>query len=243
MKQYEKRKVLSNDHIGENVYKMVLEGCFQGIPGQFYMLRNWENDPILSRPLGLVDVGENTGTFLYMVMGRGTDNFSKIKAGSDISVFGPRGNGFILGDYKKVAIVCGSVGIAPMKYLARNLDCEIDLYAGFREFDFFTEEFEGLVDNIYISSDNGMVGFHGNVLGLMEEVGKEYDMIYACGPIPMLKALSNNLDREKLQLSMEAHMACGFGACLGCGINTIHGIQRVCHDGPVFFASEVDFNA
>lgn len=241
MNKYKKAEIISNDYLGENVYKMVVKGKFEGRPGQFYMLRNWENDPILSRPLGVVDLTEESITFLYMVVGRGTDAFSKLKAGQTISLLGPRGNGFMLGDYNKVAIACGSVGIAPMMLLAKELKCKVDLYAGFRDYDFFVKDFEGLVDNIYISSDNGKVGFHGNVLQLMKEKNIDYDMVFACGPMPMLRAMAKELNNDKLQLSMEAHMACGFGACLGCGIKTKEGTKRVCHDGPVFYASEVDF--
>lgn len=242
MKGYKVGEILSNEHVGENVYKMVVKGQFQGKPGQFYMLRNWENDPILSRPLGLCDLTDDTITFLYMVFGRGTNNFSELKPGVNIKILGPLGNGFTLVENKRVAILSGAVGIAPMYYLAKNLNCKIDLYAGFRDFEFFADEFTDLVDNIYISSDNGKTGFHGNVLELFKETNKKYDFIYACGPNPMLRAICNELESNKVEVSLESHMACGFGVCLGCSIETTKGMKKVCHDGPVFNGDEVIFN-
>lgn len=241
MNKYEKGQIISNDHIGSDVFVMKVRGAYEGKPGQFYMLRDWETDPILSRPLGVVDLTEDSISFLYMVVGRGTDHFSKKKPGEYIELLGPLGNGFDLGNHKKVAIACGAAGIAPMLHLAKNLDCQVDLYAGFRDEDFFLDEFIGHVDNIFISTDSGKVGFHGNVLELMKEKNQDYDMVFACGPMPMLRAMAKELDPEKLQVSLEAKMACGFGVCLGCGIKTVEGTKRVCHDGPVFLASEVVF--
>ncbi|MDO5028649.1 MAG: dihydroorotate dehydrogenase electron transfer subunit [Bacillota bacterium] len=241
MNKYQKGQIISNEPIGSGVYLIKIAGSYQGDPGQFYMLRDWQTDPILSRPLGIVDIEEDSISFLYMVVGRGTDHFSKKKAGEYLELLGPLGKGFDLGDHKKVALASGAAGLAPMLYLAKKLNCQVDLYAGFRDYDFFLDAFKDHVDNIYISSDNGKVGFHGNVLQLMEEKGQDYDMVFACGPMPMLRAMAANLDQDKLQVSLEARMACGFGVCLGCAVETTQGIQRVCHDGPVFYASEVVF--
>ncbi len=241
MNKYERRKIISNEDLGQGVYLMEVEGTYEGQPGQFYMLRDWETDPILSRPLGVVDLEKNSIKFLYMVVGRGTEMFSKKKVGEEIELMGPLGKGFDLGDHKKVAIVAGAAGLAPMLLLAKSLNCQVDLYAGFRDYDFFIDAFKDYVDNIYISSDNGKVGFHGNIVQLMKEKNQTYDMVYACGPMPMLKALAEAVDKEKLQVSLEARMACGFGVCLGCGVKTLEGTKRACHDGPVFLASEVVF--
>lgn len=246
MREYKKFTIVSNEHVGENVYKMILKGKLEGKPGQFYMLRAWHFDPILSRPFSICDLTEDSITFLYMVVGRGTKLFSELESGREVSLLGPLGNGFELVENKKVALVSGSVGNAPMYYLAKALkekNCEIDLYTGFADYDFFTDEFKEVVDNIYISSDHGKVGFHGNVVQLMKEKNKEYDEVCGCGPIPMLRALKMAFPEYNIQLSMEARMACGFGACLGCAIETTSGIEKVCKDGPVFRSEEVVFNA
>ncbi len=245
MNNYKEVKILENTHIGENVYKLVVEGKFEGRPGEFYMLRNWDKDPLLSRPIAVCDLDENSLTMLYMVFGRGTRDFSKLLSGQTISVMGPLGNGFKTFGYKKVAIVAGSVGIAPMYYLAKNLDCKIDIYAGFANDSFFIDEFKEIVDNIYISSDSGKVGFHGNVVELIKSVGKidEYDQIFVCGTNPMAKAMMNNFDNSIMQVSFEARMACGLGVCLGCAVKTTEGMKRACVEGPVFNASEVILDA
>lgn len=243
MKEYKNFKIISNKHIGENVYEMKISGNLKGNPGQFYMVRNWELDPFLSRPFSICDLDDESITFLYMVVGRGTDLFSKMKSGDEISLLGPLGKGFKISKNKKIALVSGSVGIAPLYYLGKKLECDIDLYAGFGNDKFFVDRFEDYVDNIYISSDLGTVGFHGNVVELMKDKNKKYDEIIACGPTPMLKALNKEFSDTTRQLSLEARMGCGFGACLGCAVKTTEGIKRVCHDGPVFLGEEVIFDA
>lgn len=238
---YIESEILSNERVGDDVYKLVLSGNFEGQPGQFYMLKNWDLHPLLSRPFSICDITADTITFLYLVVGTGTRLLKDLHKGDKISLLGPLGNGFEFGDYKKVAIVSGGIGIAPMLYLAKKLNCQVDLYAGFRDYDYFIKEMSPYVDNIFLSSDTGMVGHKGNVLEIYND--NKYDQVYACGPNPMLNALKNVSDQEKLQLSLESHMACGIGACLGCTVNTTDGMKRVCVDGPVFTSSEVFFDA
>ncbi|MDO5719059.1 MAG: dihydroorotate dehydrogenase electron transfer subunit [Tissierellia bacterium] len=233
--------VLSNEKVGDNVYKLMLKGNFEGEPGQFYMLKNWDLFPLLSRPLSICDISRDTITFLYLVVGKGTKLLSELHNGDHISLLGPLGNGFKIDEYKKVAIVSGGIGIAPMLYLAKRLNCKIDLYAGFREYDYFIKDLSPYVDNIYLASDLGAVGQKGNILTIYED--KDYDQVFACGPNPMLAALKNVSNPKKLQISLENHMACGIGACLGCTVQTNEGMKRVCVEGPVFIAEEVLYNA
>ncbi|MDO5726241.1 MAG: dihydroorotate dehydrogenase electron transfer subunit [Tissierellia bacterium] len=230
-------EILSNEKIGEGVYKMTVSGKFCGEPGQFFMLREENSAQFLPRPFSICDINENSISFLYLVMGCGTKAYSKLRRGDHISVLGPLGNGFKLKDYDKVAIISGGIGIAPMYYLAKKLNCKIDLYAGFRDYSYFIDELRPFVNEIKISSDLGLEGTKGTVLAIYED--KKYDQIFACGPTPMLKAIKTKIDLNKAQLSLENHMACGTGACLGCVTKTTAGLKRVCTEGPVFMSNEV----
>lgn len=262
---YRKVKILENTNIYENVFKMVIDFPSNAKAGQFCMLRNWALNPILSRPISICDSDEKTLTFLYIVIGKGTKLLSEQKPNEFIHVLGPLGNGFDLesvlkksqGDdiqeyqipnssRKRVALISGGIGIAPLLLLAKNLfknNIEVDLYAGFRDLNYFTDEFQPYVSGIKISSENAMAGVKGNVLTIFED--KKYSAIYACGPNKMLQAIQSHIQANHmspLQLSLEAHMACGIGACLGCTVKTKNGMSRVCVEGPVFDSKEVIFH-
>lgn len=236
--------IISNEEIENNIYKIVLDGDFSGEVGQFFMLRGWEGlDPLLPRPISIADMNDDGQlTLLYEVRGRGTHIISKLRQGDKLSLLGPLGSGFnITGQEKNVALVSGGVGIAPLLYLSRKLNCKVDLYCGFRDVSYFTNEFSKYVENIYITTETGTEGHKGFVTDILDT--KKYDSIYSCGPIPMMNSLYNITDDiNKLQLSMESRMACGIGACLGCTIKTTKGMKRVCKEGPVFSGSEVCFN-
>ena len=244
---YQRVKIIENVQIYENVYKMVVSCNIPCKPGQFCMLRNWNLDPILSRPISICDADENSMTFLYLVVGKGTKLLSMLKAKDEIQILGPLGNGFTIGNYKKVALISGGIGIAPLLLLAKKLHefgIKADLYSGFKDLNYATESFEPHVSKIYLASESGAIGTKGNVLHIFED--QEYDMIYACGPNRMLEALkqfvTSNMSCD-LQLSLESHMACGIGACLGCTVKTTEKMSRVCMEGPVFNAKEVVFDA
>lgn len=237
---YKAGEIISNEKLIDDVYIMKIRGDFEGRPGQFYMVKSWDSYPLLSRPLSICDLDGDTISFLYLVVGKGTKMFSDLKEGEKIKLLGPLGNGFKLNEGKS-AIVAGGIGLAPMKYLARSLDVNPDLYVGFKDKAYFIEEMEDLVGNIFISSDTGNVHTKGNVLDVYEN--KNYKTIYACGSNPMLNALKKVVDADSIQLSLEAHMACGIGACSGCTVMTDDGYKKVCHDGPIFEAREVRLDA
>lgn len=223
---------------------MELKGDFIAEPGQFFMVRTWDIDPILSRPFSVCDIRDGNIVFLYLVVGKGTNILKNLKIGSFVDVLGPLGYGFRYKNIKKTAIVSGGIGIAPMLLLAKKLKeqgSSIDFYAGFREEDYFLEYLRQYVDNIYISSDSGKVGIKGNVLTIFND--NSYDAVFSCGPNIMLKNLAEITDKSKLQVSLESNMACGIGACLGCNINTISGGKRICVEGPVFYAKEVYYES
>lgn len=234
--------VYSNIEISPNIYKLILEGDFKGKPGQFYMLKGWEaSDPFLPRPISIADLEDGKISFLYEVRGKGTHIVSKLKKGDSLSILGPLGNGFDLESGQKIALISGGVGIAPMLYLAKNLKVPVDLYSGFRTKGYFIEEIKPYVDNIYISTEDGSEGHKGFIIDLFDP--NKYDLVITCGPTPMMEAVMKICRGiVPVYVSMENRMACGIGACLGCTVETIRGMERVCKEGPVFKGEEVVVN-
>ncbi|WP_368489873.1 dihydroorotate dehydrogenase electron transfer subunit [Clostridium sp. BJN0013] len=250
---YRVEKVFKNRQISENLYELEIQGNFEGIPGQFYMLRCWDMEPVLWRPISIHYMDEKRIVFLYHVTGRGTKKLSSLKSGDQMKILGPLGNGFYIKDIirKNIAIITGGIGIAPMLYLAENIrekikadkllyrDYKLDLYAGFRDNTYCMEEFNSLVDNIYISTETGLEGKKGYITDIFNP--EKYDVVLCCGPQVMMKKVVN-MCREKqvtVYVSMENRMACGIGACLVCTCNTIGGNKRVCRDGPVFLGTDI----
>ena len=160
---------------------------------------------------------------------------------------GPLGNGYTIKD-KKAIVIGGGIGIPPMLELSKQLNCEKAMVLGYRDETFLKEEFEALGD-VYVSSDLGTTGIKGTVLDAIKEYGVEGDIIYACGPMPMLRAIKAYAEEKGIeaQISLEERMACGVGACLGCVCKSkekdehthVHN-KRICKDGPVFDAREVE---
>lgn len=242
---YVKGIIHSNIQIARNIYEIKLKRktsrFFYGKPGQFYMLRGWELDPFLSRPISICNVEENIITFLYEVRGRATHIISRLKPGDTLELLGPLGNGFDLNIGKNIAIVSGGIGIAPLIYLMKNMEASMDLYCGFRDEVYYLDEIKDFVGNIYISTENGSVGHKGFVTEIFKP--EKYDNIISCGPLPMMKRVVEMCkDIVPIYVSMESRMACGIGTCLGCTIETISGMKRVCKEGPVFLGREVVFN-
>lgn len=237
MQSYRPCRVIENIEISPGIVKLVLDIKLGARPGQFFMLRadSFREDPILARPLGVSEEKDGKLTCLIQVVGKGTKLFSDLKKGDGVSVLGPLGNGFDLRDDKKIAIVAGGIGIAPLLKLAKNLKTKVDFYAGFADEPYFTTEFKPFVRKIITSSERDEGVF------ILDKLNPDdYDLIYACGPNPMLKALWDKNTKAKIQVSMEAHMACGIGACLGCTVKDRNGeFIRVCKDGPVFDAERI----
>lgn len=239
---YREGVIIENREISKGIFKLVLLGNFTGEPGQFYMLRGWNGlDPFLPRPISIADFQEGNLVLLYEVRGKGTHIISKLREGDKLSLLGPLGNGFEEVEGKKIALVSGSVGIAPLLYLAKSLDSDVELYAGFRSGGYFLDEFKPYVKKINITTEDGSLGQKGIVTEIIKP--EDYDTVVSCGATSMMEALASICkNKTNLWLSMESHMACGIGACLGCAIQTQRGVERVCKEGPVFNASEVIFN-
>ncbi len=233
-------KILENKALGEGFYLLAAEEKNRAQKGQFYMLRAWEHYPVLSRPISVYDADGETVRFLYKVVGQGTEIFASLRAGEEIALDGPHGNGFPkLPDKKRIALVGGGVGIAPLylagkSYKKENPVCTVDIYLGFSGQPVLTDEFEAAADHLSVN-----VG--GFVTDDIDPCA--YDAILACGPTIMMKVLYEKCVKTgtdaPLYVSMENRMACGIGACLVCTCKTAHGRKKVCKDGPVFLGSEV----
>ncbi len=236
---YRNGNILSNIEISPDIYEVILEGDFTGSPGQFYMVRAWnELDPFLSRPISIADIEDGKLKLLYEVRGRGTNIISKLRKGDKLSLLGPLGNTFDLKERGKIALISGGIGIAPMLYLAKRLPGDIDIYSGFRNNVYFLDQIKPYVKDILVSTEDGSTGHKGFVTELFHP--EEYDLVYTCGPTPMMNVVINMCkDKVPVYISMESRMACGIGACLGCTVETIRGMERVCKEGPVFKGEEM----
>jgi dihydroorotate dehydrogenase (NAD+) catalytic subunit len=241
--------------IHEGVYKLVLKHCTSGnlckpFPGQFYMLRSVKSKVFLSRPISIYQTKEKDSVqyveFLILVKGQGTKELCALKTGEMVDVLGPQGNTFIKPEpAEKIAIIGGGIGVAPVAGFASTLKTKTyDFYASFRSGSYGLEIVKA--KKLVITTDDGSVGIHGILpVAFNKETiqNEKYTCVYACGPTPMLKYLQE-LCREcgiKCYLSMEAYMACGMGACLGCTITTVEGNKRCCVDGPVFEGEKLIF--
>lgn len=236
---YKRSKILYNEKLVDNIYKMVCEDENEIKAGQFYMLKI-EGQTLLPRPISICEKEGNKITFLYAVVGKGTEEFSNLCKGDYINLTGPLGNGFnIEEDLGKVALVCGGIGTAPMLELAKRLREKkpngiIDVYAGFRDDIYLKDDLEKYVNKVEISTNTGKHGHKGFVTEIFKP--EEYDTVLCCGPEVMMKAVIKMCKEKNVRIyvSMEKHMACGVGACLVCTCKTKDGFKRTCKDGPVF---------
>ena len=227
-------KILENKYIGEDMYFMKVEGKFEAKMGQFYMLRAWDTYPLLSRPISVHDVNEDSISFLYKVVGEGTKILSNLRVNDEIKLEGPYGNGYenVKG---KVALVGGGIGIAPLYLVAKNIE-DCDAYLGFRKEAILEEEYNEVCNEVNIAIGDTFVT---DILDV-----EKYDYILTCGPTPMMEKLVKMTEgtNTKIMVSLENHMACGVGACLVCTCKTKFGNKKTCKDGPVFKGEDVIFN-
>ena len=247
--------ILSQEQIGTGIFSMWLEAdeiATVAVPGQFVSLYSSDESRLLPRPISICEIdGERKALRLvYRVAGKGTREFSQMKAGDAIQVLGPLGNGFPLkeAEGKKIFLIGGGIGIPPMLETAKRLSGEKKIIVGYRDERFLEKELSQ-VGELHIATEDGSFGVKGNVLDAIRQEGLEADVIFACGPTPMLRALKDYAQEKKVPcwISMEERMACGIGACLACvcqskevdGHSHVHK-KRICKDGPVFLASEVE---
>ena len=236
-------EVLENKFLTKNVLKMILKGDTQYIklPGQFINIKI--NNFYLRRPFSISDYDDNTITIIYKIYGNGTEALSKIHKGEKLDILTGLGNGFNKNPSgNSPLLIAGGVGVPPMYRLCKELinDGKKPIIVfGFnsKEEIFYENEFKDLGVEVYISTIDGSYGKKGFVTDIIKELDY-YTYYYACGPIPMLKAVYNEVNCDG-QLSLEEKMGCGFGACMGCSIKTNKGTKRVCKEGPVFRKEEL----
>lgn len=236
--------VISNTPLTKDVYRMVLEGDTEWItrPGQFV---NIELEGLyLRRPISISDWDERTITIIYKVVGRGTEQMSKMVQGVKLDLLTGLGNGFDTSiESERPLLVGGGVGVPPLYRLAKDLLAQgkqVSVVLGFNTSSeiFYADEFKALGVDLYISTADGSMGVKGFVTDAIREAEIKFDYFYSCGPLPMLKALCDCCEVSG-ELSFEERMGCGFGACMGCSCKTLAGNKRICKDGPVMKREEI----
>ena len=250
--------VLSQERIAQDIYSMWIrtEAALEAKPGQFISMYTNDGSKLLPRPISICEINRAEGSLrvVYRVTGEntGTEEFSRMKAGDVLPVIGPLGNGFPLerAAGKKAFLMGGGIGVPPILELAKQIDCDAkQVIVGYRDSEtFLRDEFEQN-GQVYISTEDGSEGTKGNVMDAIRENGLEADIIYACGPTPMLRAIKAYAEEKGIEcwLSLEERMACGIGACLACVCQTKEkdhhsnvNNKRICKDGPVFLSTEVE---
>jgi len=243
-------KILENKQIATDIFSMTVEKDKLWVdiefnPGQFAMIYLNTGELLLPRPISICDATSNTLHFVYQVVGAGTQIMSAVQPGEQIKILAPLGKGFKVDiQGRKIAIVGGGIGTPPLLFLAKALksqDAEVDAYLGFRKEPILSKEFETTTDRLLIATESGDIGHRGNILEVLQSQSIQYDEIMACGPRPMLDALSKFAASQNIpcQVSMEERMACGIGTCVGCVLQVKGTYLRICTEGPVFYSNEV----
>ena len=247
--------VISQECIAKDIYSMWISTkaiAREAKPGQFVSVYTKDASRLLPRPISLCEIDREKDALriVYRIAGDGTREFSRLRAGDTIDLLGPLGNGFPLEEAKgkRVMLMGGGIGIPPMLETAKAIQGEKIIVSGYRDELFLTEELNA-AGQLYLATEDGSAGTKGNVLDAVKANRLEADLIFACGPTPMLRAIkAYALDKGiPCWVSMEEKMACGIGACLACvckstevdGHSQVHN-KRICKDGPVFLSTEVE---
>ena len=251
--------VVSQKQIGTGIYDLTIqtkEIAAAAKAGQFVSVYSNDASKLLPRPISLCGIDRKAGTLrlVYRVTGEhtGTEEFSRLQAGDTMKIMGPLGNGFTVEKGKKAFLIGGGIGVPPMLQLAKEMKDageNFQIVMGYRDAGtFLLDEFKEQGES-FVATEDGSVGTRGNVLDAIRENHLDADVIYACGPTPMLRALKAYAEEQNMTcyVSMEERMACGIGACLACVCNSTdkdaHSNvknKRICKEGPVFNAKEVD---
>jgi len=251
-------KVMENKQISSDIYDLRIyspEQAKKATAGQFLGIYTGSADKILPRPLSIceIDAADGIMRVIYRIVGGGTMDIAKIKAGEGLRVLGPLGKGYMIdANYRSFAIVGGGLGVPPLLELASGIrkaapDAKIAVYLGFRDKTqvILEDDFKKYADEVTVCTDDGSYGVQGNVIDAMS-TGRLFEVVYSCGPKPMLKALAGYAEQANLPcfVSVEEHMACCIGTCLACAVKakedggtTVN--KRACYDGPVFNAKEL----
>ena len=250
----EKVSVIGNIQLTDDIFDLTIKTkdiAKAVIPGQFINLYSSDESRLLPRPISVCEATGDTVRLVYRVVGEGTKEFSTLKSGYEIFVTGPVGNGydvaFINDNFKSAVLFGGGAGIPPMIELAKRLTIETNVFLGYRDVLFLNEDFPESA-TVHIATEDGSCGTKGNVMDALAQSKITPEIICACGPMPMLRAIKKYAQENNIKayFSLEERMACGVGACLGCVCKTVKTDEhskvenaRVCVDGPVFDAEEV----
>lgn len=251
-------KVTAVTPLAEGIISMWLlapEIVSQAVPGQFISLYCKNRDTLLPRPISLCELNREEGTLriVFRIVGTGTKEFSEMNPGDALRVLGPLGNGFPVSECPtgtSAILIGGGIGIPPLLQLSKEIEGMVTVVVGYRNSAaFLREEFENAADRVVIATEDGSLGTKGNVLDAIRSGHISGDVIYSCGPAPMLRGVKEwGLEKQiPAWLSMEEKMACGIGACLACVCSSTEvdkhsNVQnkRVCKDGPVFLSTEIE---
>lgn len=251
MKQQIIGKVISQEVLAQGICSMWIEApeaASEARPGQFISVYCKDLSRLLPRPISICEIADDRLRIVYRVAGEGTKEFSTYQAGDSIRIQGPLGNGFPILEGRAI-LIGGGIGVPPMLQLAKTLPGEVTVVSGYRNSDLFLAEDLKKHAHLVIATEDGSVGIKGNVIDAIRAEQVEGDVIYACGPAPMLRAIKTYAAEHGITcyISMEERMACGIGACLACVCKTnkedAHNHvnnTRVCKDGPVFLADDID---
>lgn len=262
MKQKQNARVLSQKEIAPQIFDLWIatDLSLEAKPGQFLGIYPKDQSTLLPRPISICQVDKEKGALrmVYRIAGQGTKEFSTYQEGDSISILGVLGNGYPLeaAAGKKVFLMGGGIGIPPMLELARALVQEqgmkkedVNIIVGYRDSKLFLKEDLEQYGTVFVATEDGSAGTKGNVMDAIAANALEAEVIFSCGPMPMLRAIKKYAEEKGIDayLSLEERMACGVGACLGCVVKTKEVDHhshvknaRICTDGPVFEARELD---
>ncbi len=249
----EQALIRSQEEIAPDIYSMWIRTeqiAERAVPGQFLSVYCDDKSRILPRPISVceIDRADSAVRLVYRIAGGGTREFSEKKAGETLVVLGPLGNGFPLKE-KPALLVGGGIGMFPILELAKQYPVEKNIILGYNNGDIYLSDEFGKYGKVYIATEDGSKGTKGTVIDAIREEGLSADILYACGPDPMLRALKAYAEEKGMEcwISMEERMACGIGACLACVCRSVETDEhtnvknkRVCREGPVFNAREVE---
>ena len=262
MPEIVKSKLVKKEYLKSDIVRFKVEAksiVERAKPGNFIEIRVSETTvPFLRRPISIYNLNKDEGTleFIFQIKGEGTKLLSKKEEGDLIDIIGPLGMGtFKINNYEKIAVIGGGIGVFPLYELskeAKKEKREVSIYLGFRNKDYVVleQEFKDVSDKLIITTDDGSYGIKGFAINELEKdlKNKKIDCIYACGPLPMLRAVKKVAMEKNIpcQISLEERMGCGIGVCLGCAVKTARSSDEnpqyfhVCKGGPVFQAKDVD---
>ena len=234
--------IKENIALTASVYKMTLVGDTSDITNCGQFVNILLDGLYLRRPISVCDCEGDTLTLVYKVVGKGTEQMSKMSSGESLDVLTGLGNGYDLTTSGDAPLLLGGgVGVPPMYMLCKKLIAEgkrVSVILGFNKADeiFYEDEFRALGAEVTVTTVDGSYGIKGFVTDVMKDA--DYSYFYTCGPEPMLKAIYKTSVTSG-QFSFEERMGCGFGACLGCSCKTVTGYKRICKDGPVLRKEEI----